>query len=446
MNRFTLHLARCACVLTLLCSAPAYAAELSEAEVLQQLRQLISQQQFQQAYELAEQYAAQLEGDATFDLYHGISATQVGAHETAHFSFDRLANNYPNILRYRLELARSYFLLGNLDRAEQEFQHVLNNGANADVQKTVQQYLDSINEQRRRMASRLSASLALSAGYDSNYNSASSLETIDIFNGVLTARIDPKQQQREAAFHQLRGHIGYIHQLTRRSALDINIIGGQKDQHDSSDYDMENLGAAVGLRSVRGAHQFRAGLSYNHYWLGQEALQQDMAANLDWYWQVSSAWQPFVRASAVRIENNFNPLQDMQRFELQMGTGWQQGRFSSQIALIGATDVSENNADYLARDTFGLSLSGQYRFQRGQLYSTLMLRDYQFQDDYPSQNLIAGNQTRDETLLQGVLGYRHLLSKRWSTYAQISYTDLSSNIALYQYDRTLAEVGISLSY
>lgn len=138
----------------------------------QQLSRLVQHQDYQSAYQLAQPLLSLYEGDPAFDFYYAFSAAQLGYFNEALFSFERLSSNYPAVARYRLELARAYYYLGNYDAAEQEFRIVRGANPPAQVRETIDQFLQRIQEQRQSVMPAWGGFVSLSGGHDSNYNTA----------------------------------------------------------------------------------------------------------------------------------------------------------------------------------------------------------------------------------------------------------------------------------
>lgn len=128
------------------------------------LQELIKQQNYAEAYQLASQHIDELEGDAEFDFLYGLSALQSGELQAALFSFERLSASYPQVQRYRLELARSYFYLGNLDEAKQQFNKVLASNPPDAVKNNIEKFLANIENQRQAIQSQWRASVTLAGG------------------------------------------------------------------------------------------------------------------------------------------------------------------------------------------------------------------------------------------------------------------------------------------
>ncbi|WP_286716577.1 tetratricopeptide repeat protein [Thalassolituus sp. UBA2009] len=411
----------------------------------QQLSQLVQRHDYQSAYQLALPLLSLYEGDPSFDFYYAFSAAQLGYFNEAVFSFERLSSNYPGVARYRLELARAYYYLGNYDAAEQEFRQVKRSDPPAQVQDTIDQFLQRIQQQQQTAMPAWAGFVSFSGGYDSNYNTATDLNEIDLLDGLLTARLSRDQRAKSSGYYQLRAQGSYISPLTRRSAVDLQFGASRKDNTADDLFDLDNLYASGGMRMLRGRHNLRFGGRYSHYWLGGENLLSDISANLEWNYQLNHAWQSQTRLTLSSQDNRLNDDLDLLQAELQAGAMFSDGSFSSQFALVLASD--DGKQDYQARDTLGLNLSVQQLLSiHSSLYASLILRDYQFQGAFPADNLLAGGETRADQMTQLVAGYGYTLSPDLTLYTQASQVRYTSNLPVYEYERTLFEAGINWTF
>src|SRR5437660_10796565 len=107
----------CAAALVV-CSGAARAAPVDE------LRALLEQGKSAEAYALGRRHPEEL-GKPDFDFYYGIAAVDSGHAGEGVLALERYVVQYPENDRARLELARGYFVLGELVRAREEFESVL---------------------------------------------------------------------------------------------------------------------------------------------------------------------------------------------------------------------------------------------------------------------------------------------------------------------------------
>ncbi len=179
----------------------------------QQLAVLVHNQDYLAAYQLAKPLLSLYEGDPSFDFYYGFSAAQLGYFNEALFSFERLNSNYPGVARYRLELARAYYYPEPSDAADSNSSGASSNPP-AQVQQTIGEFLQRIQEQRQAVFPSWGGFVSASGGYDSNYNTATDLNEVDLLDGLLTARLSRDQRaQGSGTYYQLRAQGSYISPL-----------------------------------------------------------------------------------------------------------------------------------------------------------------------------------------------------------------------------------------
>ena len=174
-----------------LLSIPIYAAEggtsneiganasSEEQSKLIQLIMLIETSKFDLAYSMGLEMNTEWEGDEKFDFNFALAAAQTGHFNQAVFPFERLLENTPNNLRFRLELARCYFFLNNLSAAEREFNLVANNNPPKEVQNNIKRFLDRIAEQKQQVNQTWVAGVGIAIGHDSNINAAADIDAIN---------------------------------------------------------------------------------------------------------------------------------------------------------------------------------------------------------------------------------------------------------------------------
>ncbi len=115
---------------------------------ISQIAQLNAEGRSAEAYNLAIQQLAQLEGEPAFDLHYGVAAVDTGRASEGAFALERVLMNQPTNDYARLELGRAYFALEEDDRAEREFNQVLASNPPQEVVQNVQPYLRAIDNRR----------------------------------------------------------------------------------------------------------------------------------------------------------------------------------------------------------------------------------------------------------------------------------------------------------
>lgn len=419
---------------------------LSAPEINQALSELVNNQDFKQAYELAQQHLEVLEGDSQFDFHYGFSAAQSGFYNEAVFVFERLSTEYPQVPRYRLELARCHYALGQLDASERQFRLVQSSNPPNQVMITIDAFLRRIEEQRHALSPSWQGQASYSGGYDSNINSSSDIKEIDILLGGTEQRVrlNDDQTATSSGFYKLRGELSYSAPVTKRSGFDVRIGGQRKANAKTDDYDLNSVFIDGGLQLVRGYHHWRAGGRYQQYWLADDSLQNTLAANLAWKYRLTPDWRLTAKTEVRNNDNQLNDELDALQLEISAGPEYTHGDIAAQSALVISTDSTDDSP--LAKDVVGLNLSGQYSLSAANaLYGSFAWRNYSFQNKNP-QDLLSNGKQRSENLIQLILGYNQHILPMLSAFGQFSYMDNQSNIDLYQYDRLLLEAGVTLAF
>ena len=407
----------------------------------QQLAELVAAHDYQQAYRTAAARLADAEGEPVFDFYYGFSAAQLGYYDEALFVFERLVAEYPAVARYRLELARVCYELGQISCARQSFLLVRDSNPPAGIRQTIDDYLTRLERQQAMSEPEWFGLLSLSAGYDTNFNSATDADQINIPDTSLVAEIDSDSQASSSPYYQLRAQAGYFHPLSLRTAWHLEAGGSRKDNREDDLYDLDNLYAEGGIRRLFGRHQLRFRGRFSQYWLGQDRLLSETSAHLIWYQQLTTGWTLKPELNLSLQKNQFNDSLDQKRSELILTLQWSGAEISAEAALVAEKSLARED-DY-SRRTAGLNGTLSYSPGRyGTLYSGILYRDYQYQDAPPPDS----NPERDEQMLQLRAGYSYGLSSALSLYLQSSHIRYNSNVPLYEYDRTLTEAGINLSF
>ena len=98
----------------------------------------------------------------------GLSAIELHDWQAAAFAFEQALTLKPDHDRARLELARTYYAMGDLRRSQQEFEHVSEHHPPVAVQRNIDRFLSAIRAGTKRWATHLHFSTGIF--YDDNVN------------------------------------------------------------------------------------------------------------------------------------------------------------------------------------------------------------------------------------------------------------------------------------
>jgi hypothetical protein len=116
------------------------------------LKELIATNRYQEAYTLAIQLMDELEGEPEFDFLFGLAAIETGRPNEAVFALERIAYNYPDQQRVKLELARALYLMNDLAGFRAMFSEVLATNPADNIIANIQVFIDLIDEREKSIS------------------------------------------------------------------------------------------------------------------------------------------------------------------------------------------------------------------------------------------------------------------------------------------------------
>ena len=133
------------------------------------VKTLLDQGKDKEAYEAGKAVPDAL-GTPLFDFYFGIAALNAGVPGEGVLALERYLLQFPDNRSALFQLARGYFILGEDERAREEFTGLVA-GATSNDLTNINQFLDAIRARESRYKPTSSAYIELGGGYDSNLNS-----------------------------------------------------------------------------------------------------------------------------------------------------------------------------------------------------------------------------------------------------------------------------------
>ncbi len=386
-------------------------------------------------------------------------AIEEGRLRTARETLQRLLAENPSLHRARLELARVYYLSQNYDRARQEAQLVLDDpNTPPSVRTTLLAFLAQIDADEKRVADRHSWTPSIYAGlmYDSNVNVGPSRDIIDI--GGLPFVVTPESQETDDFAWVVNPAISHVYNpgVTFESGEHTGNFIWQSDASayyrgyfQEHDFNLGVLTLRTGPAWVVPLH-WRAwvGLQGDQIWLGGDSLAFFTTLNPGVTWEANASteitlegavtdrhyWDDdesgrdgWVKEGHLSITRYF----DNRRLALQAGVGY--ADFSADIDHFG----------YRGPEIHGGVILEAWR--DGIVYARAGYTHYDFDGTEPGFGV-----SRDDDEGRYALGFEHVfksgLLNRWALQGSWVYTDNSSNVPIYDYDRHVVDVGLRRSF
>jgi hypothetical protein len=427
------------------------AAALAQAAPADDIRGLLEQGRSAEAYALGQKHPEEL-GKPDFDFYYGIAATDSGHAGEGVLAFERYVVQFPDNVRARLELARAYFVLGEMVRAREEFENVSRRKPPADVQATIDRFMDSIRAQESRYTPTANLWLEAGGGYDSNVNSG-------VGNGLVAVpALGNLQLQLAQAGVKSGSGFGWLAGGAQGSlpvAPGVALLGGVqfdgKFNSDSFDrqFDQGNLGAWGGVSVIKDRDLWRATASYSTLSVDYNRFRNVGALGGEWHRQVDELNTASVFAQYARMEYPSSPVRDSDFYAL--GAGWRRAfthRLQPVVQVQGLVGREKNDAspgpvrDDLSRDLY--TLRAGVSLTPAPAWGVSAGLNYTRSDFRANDPLFLQTRKDDYYGVDATVSYRW--SRQLSIRGEYTWSDNRSNLALYKYDRSVIAVKVRYDF
>jgi len=409
----------------------------------EELRRLLEAGEPQQAYELAEKLADAYAGDPDFDFFYGLSAMAAGFPAEASFAFERIIMSDYGTPRVRLELARSYFILGNFDSAAEEFNRILLLNPPRNVKDKVDKFLKVIQIQKNTLKISYSGSASANGGYDSNVNSATS--DSEIFSDLLNASVSLSEDSREQndAFVGLGVQLNMIYPISQKKSITGGISIANHSNASSSGFDTNSLTVNGGYLFERGEARIRIPMTLQTFFLDGEQIRNSVASGLDWSQAYNDKTQLIYFGLLTVATNPADGTKDST--SIIGGSGATRTVNRWPINLMGSVYLGNDRYSeysYLSKTMLGARLSLTYqKVKQHQFAFNMIFQQAVHNDDDPTFAI-----TRKDTFIDMTFLWSWILEDNLMMTSKIQYSDNHSNLQLYDYDRIQSQIGITYRF
>ncbi|OGT07852.1 MAG: hypothetical protein A3J49_16240 [Gallionellales bacterium RIFCSPHIGHO2_02_FULL_57_16] len=411
-----------------------------------------------EAYALLEPLEFDRSGEVRFDYLLGIAALDSGKPDKATLAFERVLAVNPNFAGARLDMARAYYQLGDLPRAQTEFQEVLKQNPPKAAHDTIQKYLDAIASVEAAKQTRISGYVEGVVGHDSNIANSSTqtftFASTSPWSGLFPGNQLPPAAKFTGAYEGINAGAEISHSLNANWGV---FAGADLRQHGNmtqTAYDTVSTDGRAGVMYAEAQDVYKLSLTGGQLYTANSMRRDSLGVSGEWQHVFSPANQMSVfvqygqnRASGfpptspttdARIEGNTD--------QLVLGEGWVHIMADGKQALFGSiyagkeVDVAPVISPGLPN---GGRTDGEKRFAGlrvgGQAAITEQLdgiASLGWQSAIYSNlnNLVMAKRSEDIYDLTVAANWR--LDKLWTVKPQVAFSRKDSNISLYSFDRT----------
>jgi len=391
------------------------------------------------AYKLLEPFEFERSGEVRFDYLIGIAALDSGKPDKATLALERVLAEDPGYAGARLEMARAYYQLGDLQRAKTEFEAVLDENPSDAARVTIQKYLDDIAERESGTKTRISGYVEGKVGRDTNVNNASEFP-----NNIITPTLYPTNAELPDNYFGAAAGGEISHDLNANFRLYAGADISKRNNYREKSFDLFGTEERAGMIYGTETDRYRIGLSGGQNSLGGARYYNSSGVNGEWRHMPTASQQISLFGQYVRYRYSDPALQLNDINQIVAGAGVLHIFGEGKTALSGSFYLGTENdvgPATLARPAggrtdgakrfVGIRAGGQAAMSgNAKLYISAGEQVGNFSNENPT---ISGY--RLDRLGDLTIGVNWYLDKLWMVRPQIVRYINTSNIGSYSYDR-----------
>ena len=429
------------------------------AEPADEIRSLLEQNKAKEAYQRG-RASPELLGDPTFDFFYGIAAIDAGSPGEGVLALERYILVYPNNGDARFHLARGYFILGEDQRARDEFETLLPKSA-GEQQVAIERYLDAIRTRESRYQPTAKMYVEVGMGVDTNVNAGlgdgatPQVPGLGTLPAVASNSISAREQDTFLTGSAgIQGNYPVSPGVSLYGAVGIDMRRHMESNNDV--FDQHSLGATGGVSYLKERNLYKAGAFLSQSWVDNQSYVLSYGLNGEWNHQLDQFNRFTLGAQLARFD--YDDMYIYLTKDKAGGPVFSQttvrnsdfigisGAWAHALAMLyqpvitvsgnyGEESNQRNRAD-LSRDIYGGRVSfAMTPAQRWGVSAGIGYQENKYRDIFTT-----GSVRRHDTSwsLDGALSYFY--TKQLSVRAEAQILDQSSNIGLFRYGREVVSV------
>ncbi|MEO6018268.1 MAG: hypothetical protein ABIP46_13515, partial [Polaromonas sp.] len=224
------------------------------------VKALLEQGKDREAYEAGKATPDAL-GTPLFDFYFGIAALNAGVPGEGVLAIERYLLQYPDNRSAQFQLARGYFILGEDQRAHEEFSALAGTASGAEL-NNINQFLDAIRARESRYKPTSTAFAEFGVGYDTNINGGiKSGQVAGLPLGFVVAPGQSSEKQADTFTSASAGIQGTYPVAPGVALYGGAMLGARSHTKSTSDvFDQKSVALQGGVSLIQGRSLYRAGV------------------------------------------------------------------------------------------------------------------------------------------------------------------------------------------
>lgn len=389
-----------------------------------------------EAFAMLEPYEFDHSGNPNFDYWYGVAALESAHPDKATLALERALAVNPDYVAARLDLARSYFALGDLDRARVEFGVVLAQNPPPPAKLTIERYLGEIDRRTQSRRTTLTGYLEGVLGRDTNVNNATSLSSISVPLFGLSFQLASSSLKTPDNYLIGGGGVEVTTSVTSAASVFAGFDYRQRINQRQDTFDYNKYDGRVGVQYALDRNTYRMAMSYGQYYLDHSYNYENHGFSLEWRRAIDDRNIASVFGLHNRLRFPDPNLQANNVNQPVIGVSWLRSLNQS-----GSTFVNGSTYYGYERDTdsrvdgdrkfWGVRALAQHGFdEKLDVYANVSAQ----LGDYEKQNVLFQTFRKDRQY-DAAVGMIYHFDRNWSLRPQLAYTRNQSNIQTSDYER-----------
>ncbi len=409
----------------------------AHADVPEDMKSLVEQGRFADAFDLGLKNE-KFTGEPIYDYYFGIAAIDSGRASLGVLALERVLLSNPGNDLARLELARGYFVIGDFERAREEFLIMSNKQVPPSVRNSIEKYLASIKAEDPQFRTTWRTYAEFALGNNNNVNSSTNQDVLfPIFGQNNPAILINPGEAKQSAFNQVAVGTSASGPIVPGIKY-IAAVDASYRQHARIDnYDLGNVSLTGGTEFILDTSRVRTLGFFSEAILDGNKLRDVSGVIVDWTKPLSNTLT--TRASmgyAFLRYGTANESRDSNMPSLSVGGNYFLGgawKSALDVDFNYAQEKNQRGYEDLSRSIYGvktlLSLTPIARLQ-------INLGVGYAKSHYDAPEPLAPDRSdvmKTDNLLTTELAAQYQLTKGWSIRTEWLRAKNNSNVPLYSY-------------
>lgn len=366
-----------------------------------------------------------------------LAQVREGQYHAALSRLEPLVSQYPDNTRFRLELARTLFWVGQQHRAEYHFDLALSDKTLSDADVSVaNQYLDAIDRR-----SDWSSDFSFAIAPQTNPGQRTSSETVEIAGRRFT--INSRSRESSGTGFSIDAGSRWAPPITElvKGRFEVD---ASHEAYPNDAFNDSQISVAGGFDfTINASNEIGLSLTAEKRWAATEPFSQGRGMEIRSLHHIDRNTVSFANLELIDLEYDSLDKRDGVKKRLALGGNH---TFNPRFVGNGSVFITDKDAadDSRAYHEFGLQVGGRYAVSGGFIpgvQAWVIDREYE-----AAQRFFPEARTDERWGVSATLTHRSLSWQGFAPELSVTYRERTSNISLYNYENAGVSIGVTRSF